>query len=285
MLGNAQVHWDSGYMVWKNVVKFYHVSVISFYSYLQHPVELSSFSLLLTTREEISNLNSALFWCFSLSIKLTLFYQFLGCCKLTIYIPNFHLNRLRKVKMDQRKLMDNANTITDMAKVKQAASSQHIDIFSKSFFPRSAFLFRESDNNDSTMACWWQLSLVEHSWKIELSLSVKIALHRVDWDLKWKITWQRGWKRVGWVMRSLLLWACWLYISWSFKLAFPLLAHVTLLLTLEKALTSVEQCYELRCEMFEYISASRSSRRMIKHLCTLLLLYSGFWSLFTQNAT
>lgn len=26
--------------------------------------------------------------------------------------------RLRKVKMDQRKLMDNANTITDMAKVK-----------------------------------------------------------------------------------------------------------------------------------------------------------------------
>lgn len=26
-------------------------------------------------------------------------------------------NRLRKVKMDQRKLMDNANTITDMAKV------------------------------------------------------------------------------------------------------------------------------------------------------------------------
>ena len=27
------------------------------------------------------------------------------------------LFRLRKVKMDQRKLMDNANTITDMAKV------------------------------------------------------------------------------------------------------------------------------------------------------------------------
>lgn len=27
--------------------------------------------------------------------------------------------RLRKVKMDQRKLMDNANTITDMAKVNQ----------------------------------------------------------------------------------------------------------------------------------------------------------------------
>lgn len=25
--------------------------------------------------------------------------------------------RLRKVKMDQRKLMDNANTVTDMAKV------------------------------------------------------------------------------------------------------------------------------------------------------------------------
>lgn len=32
---------------------------------------------------------------------------------------NFFLfvNSLRKVKMDQRKLMDNANTITDMAKV------------------------------------------------------------------------------------------------------------------------------------------------------------------------
>lgn len=30
--------------------------------------------------------------------------------------------RLRKVKMDQRKLMDNANTITDMAKV---ASKKH----------------------------------------------------------------------------------------------------------------------------------------------------------------
>ena len=29
-----------------------------------------------------------------------------------------HENRLRKVKMDQRKLMDNANTITDMAKVR-----------------------------------------------------------------------------------------------------------------------------------------------------------------------
>lgn len=27
-------------------------------------------------------------------------------------------NSLRKVKMDQRKLMDNANTITDMAKVR-----------------------------------------------------------------------------------------------------------------------------------------------------------------------
>lgn len=29
---------------------------------------------------------------------------------------HFNYNRLRKVKMDQRKLMDNANTITDMAK-------------------------------------------------------------------------------------------------------------------------------------------------------------------------
>ena len=34
------------------------------------------------------------------------------------YNPRVHqLFRLRKVKMDQRKLMDNANTITDMAKV------------------------------------------------------------------------------------------------------------------------------------------------------------------------
>ena len=30
----------------------------------------------------------------------------------------FLFDRLRKVKMDQRKLMDNASTITDMAKVK-----------------------------------------------------------------------------------------------------------------------------------------------------------------------
>ena len=33
-----------------------------------------------------------------------------------IYLLNFSC-RLRKVKMDQRKLLDNANTITDMAKV------------------------------------------------------------------------------------------------------------------------------------------------------------------------
>lgn len=32
----------------------------------------------------------------------------------SIFLLHF---RLRKVKMDQRKLMDNANTITDMAKV------------------------------------------------------------------------------------------------------------------------------------------------------------------------
>jgi len=32
------------------------------------------------------------------------------------YHPLPFLDRLRKVKMDQRKLMDNANTITDMAK-------------------------------------------------------------------------------------------------------------------------------------------------------------------------
>ena len=32
---------------------------------------------------------------------------------------------LRKVKMDQRKLMDNANTITDMAKVQFHAASAH----------------------------------------------------------------------------------------------------------------------------------------------------------------
>lgn len=31
-------------------------------------------------------------------------------------LSNFLLISLRKVKMDQRKLMDNANTITDMAK-------------------------------------------------------------------------------------------------------------------------------------------------------------------------
>ena len=35
---------------------------------------------------------------------------------------NQSLSRLRKVKMDQRKLMDNANTITDMAKVKTLES-------------------------------------------------------------------------------------------------------------------------------------------------------------------
>jgi len=35
---------------------------------------------------------------------------------LLVKLTNAH-DRLRKVKMDQRKLMDNANTITDMAKV------------------------------------------------------------------------------------------------------------------------------------------------------------------------
>ena len=34
--------------------------------------------------------------------------------------------RLRKVKMDQRKLMDNANTITDMAKVRQQQQTEFI---------------------------------------------------------------------------------------------------------------------------------------------------------------
>ena len=34
----------------------------------------------------------------------------------TILFINSRTCRLRKVKMDQRKLMDNANTITDMAK-------------------------------------------------------------------------------------------------------------------------------------------------------------------------
>lgn len=39
-------------------------------------------------------------------------YSFSNCTTILIAY------RLRKVKMDQRKLMDNANTITDMAKVK-----------------------------------------------------------------------------------------------------------------------------------------------------------------------
>lgn len=34
-----------------------------------------------------------------------------------VFLSSLVCNRLRKVKMDQRKLMDNANTITDMAKV------------------------------------------------------------------------------------------------------------------------------------------------------------------------
>lgn len=46
--------------------------------------------------------------------------QFANCAPLVfiekIWCFNFR-SRLRKVKMDQRKLMDNANTITDMAKV------------------------------------------------------------------------------------------------------------------------------------------------------------------------
>lgn len=41
--------------------------------------------------------------------------------------PYLHLDilisSLRKVKMDQRKLMDNANTITDMAKVMDSLST------------------------------------------------------------------------------------------------------------------------------------------------------------------
>lgn len=42
--------------------------------------------------------------------------------KMSVNDINYSLSfyfRLRKVKMDQRKLMDNANTITDMAKVKR----------------------------------------------------------------------------------------------------------------------------------------------------------------------
>lgn len=48
---------------------------------------------------------------FLLNFFFCLFFVSLSFC--------FHSNRLRKVKMDQRKLMDNANTITDMAKVSE----------------------------------------------------------------------------------------------------------------------------------------------------------------------
>ena len=41
---------------------------------------------------------------------------------------NQSLSRLRKVKMDQRKLMDNANTITDMAKVKTLESQLSLGV-------------------------------------------------------------------------------------------------------------------------------------------------------------
>lgn len=43
------------------------------------------------------------------------------------YIPYFFTRRLRKVKMDQRKLMDNANTITDMAKVSNKQIYRHLN--------------------------------------------------------------------------------------------------------------------------------------------------------------
>lgn len=39
---------------------------------------------------------------------------------------SFSFHRLRKVKMDQRKLMDNANTITDMAKVTNVQYTIHV---------------------------------------------------------------------------------------------------------------------------------------------------------------
>lgn len=39
-----------------------------------------------------------------------------------------HKHRLRKVKMDQRKLMDNANTITDMAKVSGRSVNRRFSI-------------------------------------------------------------------------------------------------------------------------------------------------------------
>lgn len=43
------------------------------------------------------------------------------------HIPYFCTRRLRKVKMDQRKLMDNANTITDMAKVSNKQIYRHLN--------------------------------------------------------------------------------------------------------------------------------------------------------------
>ena len=46
----------------------------------------------------------------------------LSCLKKSCFYPRF---RLRKVKMDQRKLMDNASTITDMAKVTILILLQH----------------------------------------------------------------------------------------------------------------------------------------------------------------
>lgn len=57
-------------------------------------------------------------------------------------------HRLRKVKMDQRKLMDNANTITDMAKVKECIVKSHRKMFQ--FFVNSkqgSFCFSSRENS------------------------------------------------------------------------------------------------------------------------------------------
>ena len=51
-------------------------------------------------------------------IKFSLISPFFAVLIHTHLSVRAHENRLRKVKMDQRKLMDNANTITDMAKVR-----------------------------------------------------------------------------------------------------------------------------------------------------------------------
>ena len=50
-----------------------------------------------------------------------------------LFLSPFH-SRLRKVKMDQRKLMDNASTITDMAKVLHFHAWKLSRVYSLLFF-------------------------------------------------------------------------------------------------------------------------------------------------------